>query len=82
MRLAAAPACGANEGLEPREAELDGIEVRAIGWQAPECGPGGLDGALDAGDLVAPRLSSMTIKTCFVLARESLLERGTISICG
>ena len=31
-RLAAATACGANEGLELREAELDGIEVRAIGW--------------------------------------------------
>ena len=27
-RLAAATACGANEGLELREAELDGIEVR------------------------------------------------------
>ena len=43
-RLAAATACGANEGLELREAELDGIEVRAIGWQVPEGGPGGLDG--------------------------------------
>ena len=29
-RLAAATACGANEGLELREAELDGIEVRAL----------------------------------------------------
>ena len=52
-RLAAATACGANEGLELREAELDGIEVRAIGWQVPECGPG-LEGPLDAGDLVGP----------------------------
>ena len=48
-RLAAATACGANEGLELREAALDGIEVRAIGWQVPEGGPGGLDDALDAG---------------------------------
>ena len=53
-RLAAATACGANESLELREAELDGSEVRAIGWQVPEGGPGGLDGALDAGDLVGP----------------------------
>ena len=53
-RLAAVTACGANEGLELREAELDGIEVRAIGWQVPECGPGGLEGPLDAGDLVGP----------------------------
>ena len=51
-----ATACGANEGLELREAELDGIEVRAIGWQVPEGGPGGLDGALDAGDLVGPEI--------------------------
>ena len=55
-RLAAATACGANEGLELREAELDGIEVRAIGWQVPEGGPGSLDGALDAGDLVGPEI--------------------------
>ena len=55
-RLAAATACGANEGLELREAELDGIEVRAVGWQVPEGGPGGLDGALDAGDLVGPEV--------------------------
>ena len=53
-RLGAATASGANEGLELREAELDGIEVRAVGWQVPEGGPGGLDGALDAGDLVGP----------------------------
>ena len=45
-RLGAATASGANEGLELREAELDGIEVRAVGWQVPEGGPGGLDGAL------------------------------------
>ena len=55
-RLAAATACGANEGLELREAELDGIEVRAIGWQVPEGGPGGLEGALDAGALVGPEI--------------------------
>ena len=55
-RLAAATASGANEGLELREAELDGIEVRAIGWQVPEGGPGSLDGALDAGDLVGPEI--------------------------
>ena len=55
-RLAAATAGGANEGLEFREAELDGIEVRAIGWQVPERGPGGLDGALDAGNLVGPEV--------------------------
>ena len=55
-RLAAATACGANEGLELREAELDGIEVRAIGRQLPEGGPGSLDGALDAGDLVGPEI--------------------------
>ena len=55
-RLAAATACGANEGLELREAELDGSEVRAIGWQVPEGGPGGLEGALDAGDLVGPEI--------------------------
>ena len=55
-RLGAATACGANEGLELREAELDGIEVRAIGWQVPEGGPGSLDGALDAGDLVGPEV--------------------------
>ena len=42
--------------LELREAELDGIEVRAIGWHVPEGGPGGLEGPLDAGDLVGPRL--------------------------
>ena len=53
-RLGAATASGANEGLELREAELDGMEVRAIGWQVPEGGPGSLDGALDAGDLVGP----------------------------
>ena len=57
-RLAAATACGANEGLELREAELDGIEVRAIGWQVPEGGPGSLDGALDAGDFVGPEIVS------------------------
>ena len=34
-RLGAATASGANEGLELREAELDGIEVRAVGWQVP-----------------------------------------------
>ena len=55
-RLAAATACGANEGLELREAELDGIEVRAIGWQVPEGGPGGLDSPPDAGDLVGPEI--------------------------
>ena len=55
-RLGAATASGANEGLELREAELDGIEVRAVGWQVPEGGPGGLDGALDAGDLVGPEI--------------------------
>ena len=55
-RLTAATACGANEGLELREAALDGIEVRAIGWQVPEGGPGGLDGPLDAGDLVGPEV--------------------------
>ena len=43
-RLTAATACGANEGLELREAELDGIEVRAIGWHVPEGGPGDLVG--------------------------------------
>ena len=55
-RLTAATACGANEGLELREAELDGIEVRAIGWQVPEGGPGGLDSPPDAGDLVGPEV--------------------------
>ena len=55
-RLGAATASGANEGLELREAELDGIEVRAIGWQVPEGGPGSLDGALDARDLVGPEI--------------------------
>ena len=55
-RLGAATASGANEGLELREAELDGIEVRAVGWQVPEGGPGGLEGALDAGDLVGPEI--------------------------
>ena len=55
-RLTAATACGANEGLERREAELDGIEVRAIGWQVPEGGPGGLDSPPDAGDLVGPEV--------------------------
>ena len=55
-RLGAATASGANEGFELREAELDGIEVRAVGWQVPEGGPGGLDGALDAGDLVGPEI--------------------------
>ena len=55
-RLGAATACGANEGLELREAELDGIEVRAVGWQVPEGGPGSLDGALDAGHLVGPEI--------------------------
>ena len=46
-RLAAATACGANESLELREAELDGIEVRALGWQVPEGGPGNLALSLD-----------------------------------
>ena len=46
-RLAAATACGANESLELREAELDGIEVRALGWQVPEGGPGSLALSLD-----------------------------------
>ena len=55
-RLCAATASGANEGLELREAALDGIEVRAIGRQVPECGHGGLDGLLDAGDLVGPEV--------------------------
>ena len=55
-RLTAATTCGANEGLERREAELDGIEVRAIGWQVPEGGPGGLDSPPDAGDLVGPEV--------------------------
>ena len=55
-RLGAATASGANEGLELREAELDGIEVRAVGWRVPECGPGGLEGPLDAGDLVGPEV--------------------------
>ena len=55
-RLGAATASGAGEGLELREAELDGIEVRAVGWQVPECGPGGLEGPLDAGDLVGPEI--------------------------
>ena len=55
-RLGAATASGANEGRELREAELDGIEVRAVGWHVPEGGPGGLEGALDAGDLVGPEI--------------------------
>ena len=55
-RLGAATASGANEGLELREAELDGIEVRAVGWQVPEGGSGGLEGPLDAGDLVGPEV--------------------------
>ena len=55
-RLGAATASGANEGLARRDAELDGIEVRAVGWQVLEGGPGGLDGALDAGDLVGPEI--------------------------
>ena len=49
-RLGAATACGANEGLELREAELDGMEVRAVGWQVPEGGPGGLEGPEVVGD--------------------------------
>ena len=49
-RLGAATASGANEGLELREAELDGIEVRAVGWQVPEGGPGGLEGPEVVGD--------------------------------
>ena len=61
-RLGAATASGANEGFELREAELDGIEVRAVGWQVPEGGPGGLEGPLDAGDLVGPEsVSAMTM---------------------
>ena len=55
-RLTAATASGANEGRELREAELDGIEVRAIGWHVPEGGPGGLDSPPDAGDLVGPEV--------------------------
>ena len=55
-RLTAATACGANEGRELREAELDGIEVRAIGWHVPEGGHGGLDSQPDAGDLVGPEV--------------------------
>ncbi len=55
-RLGAATASGANEGRELREAEFDGIEVRAVGWPVPECGPGGLEGPLDAGDLVGPEV--------------------------
>ena len=47
---------GAHEGFELREAEFDGIEVRAVGWPVPECGPGGLEGPLDAGDLVGPEV--------------------------
>ena len=45
-----------NNALELREAELEGIEVRAVGWQVPEGGPGGLEGPLDAGDLVGPEV--------------------------
>ena len=55
-RLTAATACGANEGLELRAAALDGIEVRARGWQVPEGGPGGLDSPPDAGALVGPEV--------------------------
>ena len=55
-RLGAATASGANKGLELREAELDGIEVRAVGWQVPEGGSGGLEGPLDTGDLVGPEV--------------------------
>ena len=40
----------------PARRRPDGIEVRAIGWQVPEGGPGSLDGALDAGDLVGPEI--------------------------
>ena len=53
-RLAAATACGANESLELREAELDGIEVRALGWPVPEGGPGSLALSLER---VGPRES-------------------------
>lgn len=48
----AATPCGADQGLQLGEAQLDRIEVRAIGWQVPERGPGGLDRALNAGDFV------------------------------
>ena len=61
-RLAAATACGANEGLELREAELDGIEVRAIGWQVPEGGPPAAWMARwMPATLWAPRLSALTM---------------------
>ena len=33
-----------------------GLRSGAVGWQVPEGGPGGLDGALDAGDLVGPEI--------------------------
>ena len=70
-RLAAATACGANEGLELREAEFDRMEVRAIGWPVPEGGPGGLEGALDAGDLVGPEVLSARTRSpgCRVATR-------------
>ena len=51
-RLGAAAASGADQRLQLREAQLDGIAVRAIGRQIPERGPGSLDGSLDTGDLV------------------------------
>ena len=51
-RLGAATASGADQRLQRREAQLDWIEVRAIGRQIPERGPGSLDGSLDTGDLV------------------------------
>ena len=39
-----------------------GLRSGAVGWPVPECGPGGLEGPLDAGDLVGPEVvSAMTM---------------------
>ena len=60
-RLAAATACGANEGLELREAELDGIEVRAIGCKYQRVAPAAWRARWMPATLWAPRLSAMTM---------------------
>ena len=52
QRVDGSTAGGANEGLQLGEAELDGIEIGAVGRQIPQRHAGCLERILDTGDLV------------------------------
>ena len=49
---------GSQEGFELGKGLLDGIQIRAVGWQVVQSGTGGFDCLADPGGLVGTRTCS------------------------